>query len=201
MIATGRMRKERKVRRVVFVLASGVALVLALGVAFLDLNVSFAQDVPPVECPPGSTYEEVQGQPICANRIDGTARKDRLRGSQDPRVTDEMRGYGDDDRLYGYRGADGMSGGEGQDTLYGGRGGDGLFGDAGIDTIYGGPGPDQVYAQDGERDIIRCGVGDDVVSQVDTNDDIEDCELVKSLPPGRGPGKDRRWWKALMGKK
>jgi hypothetical protein len=201
MIVTGMMRRERKVRRVVFVLASGVALVLALGVAFLDLNVSFAQDAPPVECPPGSTYEEVEGQPICANRIDGTARKDRLRGSQDPRVTDAMWGYGADDRLYGYDGADGMSGGEGQDTLYGGRGGDGLFGGAGIDTIYGGPGPDQVFAQDGERDIIRCGRGDDVVPQVDTTDDVEDCELVKAPPSGGGVWHDRRWWRALMGNK
>jgi len=201
MIVTGMMRREGKVRRVVFVLASGVALVLALGVAFWDLHVSFAQDAPPVECPPGSTYEEVDGQPICANRIDGTARKDRLRGSQDPTVTDVMWGYGADDLLYGYDGADGMSGGNGQDTLYGGRGGDGLFGGAGIDTIYGGPGPDQVYAQDGEPDIIRCGRGNDVVSEVDTEDDVKDCELLKSPPPERGAGKDRRWWKILMGKK
>jgi hypothetical protein len=190
------MRKEKKVRRVAFVLALGVAFVLALGVTLLDLNVGFAQDAQPVDCPPGSTYEEVQGQPLCTNRIDGTAREDRLRGSQDPRVTDKMYGYGADDQLYGSRGDDGMSGGDGQDTLYGGRGGDGLFGDAGIDTIYGGPGPDDIWAEDGEQDIISCGPGHDFVA----SDTIDDLNLENCEPTPSDIKFDRRFWARLMGK-
>jgi Ca2+-binding RTX toxin-like protein len=168
--------------RVVFVLASGASFVLALGLAFLVSNVGIAQDPqpipppdlqPPVECPPGSTYEEpVPGDPgVCTITQVGSPGNDVLVGSNDPRITDKMYGRGGDDRLYGYRGGDGLDGGSGQDSLYGGPEGDGLFGEDGTDTIYGGPGPDDVSGGGG-RDIISTGAGDDENVNGDEGKDI-----------------------------
>src|SRR5215212_2840743 len=135
-------------RRIVFVLASGVAFVLALGVTFLDLNGGLAQPVYPGKCPSGSTYETVYGTPVCKNTVDGTESDDRLYGSQSTRVTDQMYGYGGNDRLYGFTGRDGISGGDGSDLIVGGEGNDGLWGDAGRDRIYGDAGNDDIFAQD-----------------------------------------------------
>jgi Ca2+-binding RTX toxin-like protein len=190
------------VRRVVFVVASGVAFVVALGVAFLDLNGGLAQAAQPGGCPPPSTYEQGYG---CVNTVEGTSRKDNLYGSRNPRIKDRMYGYENVDRLYSYSGSDGISGGDGSDYIRGGEGDDGLFGDAGNDrihgesgndqifaddrerdAIYGESGNDDIFAQDAERDIISCGPGDDV-AYVDTLDAAEaDCELLRPYPPPPG---------------
>jgi Ca2+-binding RTX toxin-like protein len=204
------------VRRVVFVLASGVTFVLALGVAFLDWHGSLAQAAQPGKCPPGSTYEKVTGfHAVCANKVDGTPGKDVLVGSKNTRITDKMYGRGGNDRLYGYAGDDGISGGGGQDTIRGGQGNDGLFGDPGRDKIYGGPGRetiyateggdtvyagpgnDGVYAQDGKRDIIFCGSGRDFADVDILRDDIKNCE---SRQPPCGPGEacGLSFWELFM---
>jgi Ca2+-binding RTX toxin-like protein len=171
-----RICKEEKVRRVVIlVLVSGVASVLALGAGFFDSNVGIAKAVK--KCPPGSTYENILGDPVCTKTKVGTNGNDVRVGSKDPRIVDKMWGQGGDDRLHGHHGNDGISGGSGQDVIYGGQGSDGLFGDAGRDTIYGGPGLDEIYAQDGERDIISCGPGVDSLKGYDAKDDLEkNCE-------------------------
>jgi RTX calcium-binding nonapeptide repeat (4 copies) len=170
------------VQRVVFVLASGVALVLALGVAFLGSHGGLAQAAQPGKCPPGSTYEKEAGFPaVCANKVDGTPGKDVLVGSKNTRITDKMYGRGGSDQLYGYAGDDGISGGDGRDTIRGGQGNDGLFGDPGRDKIYGGPGRDEIYAHDGQRDVIFCGSGRDSVD-VDRHDDTKDCDGTIGCP-------------------
>jgi hypothetical protein len=78
------------VRRVVFVLASGVAFLLALGVAFLDSHGGLAQAAQPGKCPPGSTYEKVATRAVCANKVEGTPGNDVLVGSKNTRITDKM---------------------------------------------------------------------------------------------------------------
>ena len=157
-------------RRVVFVFASGVAFVLALGVTFSDSNGGLAQAAQPGKCPPGSTYEEVGRRSVCANKVNGTPGNDVLVGSKNTRITDKMYGRGGNDRLYGYAGDDGISGGRGQDTIYGGQGNDGLFGN-------------EKYAQDGSRDIIFCGSGRDSAYVDRRLDDTKNCE---SRPPPCG---------------
>jgi hypothetical protein len=182
-------------RRVIFVLASGVAFLLALGVAFLDSNGGLAKAAQPGKCPPGSTYEKVDIYPaVCANKVEGTPGNDALYASKDPRITNKIYGQGGNDRLYGYGGRDGLSGGRGQDILYGGRNGDGLFGDSGRDKMYGGPGGDDidateggdtvyagpgndvVYAHDGKRTIIFCGSGKDSAGVDKRLDVSKNCE-------------------------
>jgi Ca2+-binding RTX toxin-like protein len=195
IILLRRIRKEETVRRVVFVLASGLALVLTLGATFLDLNVSLAQ---PVEKPPLGAADcervQIREQEYCKNTIHGTSGDDVRVGSKDPRLADMMWGHGGDDRLHGHHGNDGIHGGFGQDVIYGGQGYDGLFGDAGRDTIYGGPGPDEIYAQDRERDIISCGLGVDSLKGYDAKDVLEkNCES----PPVNLA--DFGLWAAIMG--
>ena len=203
-------------RRVVFVVASGVAFVLALGVAFLDLNGGLAQAAQPGRCPPPSTYEKEYG---CVNTVYGTLRKDLLYGSRNPRINDRMYGYGDVDQLYSYTGRDGIAGGDGSDYIRGGEGDDGLYGDSGNDRIHGESGNDEIFAndrvngeqdviygesgndkisaQDGERDIIWCGPGYDK-ADVDTLDDAKaDCESASNLPPTIGGS----FWGQFMGGK
>lgn len=199
-------------RRVVFVLASGVAFVLALGAGFLDSNVGIAKAK---KCPPGTTYEKPFG--LCTITKVGSPGNDLLVGSKDPRITTKMYGLGGNDLMYGYRGGDGMSGGRGQDILYGGGRGDGLFGDSGRDMIYGGPGAEEVWdiggagvggggqdiiatgagsdyieSNDGERDIISCGPGYDWVLAEKIDHLKKDCEPPPGLPA-------IYWWTVIMG--
>jgi Ca2+-binding RTX toxin-like protein len=201
------------VRRVVFVVALGVAFVLALGVAFLDLNGGLAQAAQPGRCPPPSTYEQGYG---CVNTVEGTSRKDKLYGSRNLTIKDQMYGYENVDQLYSYSGKDGIAGGEGSDYIRGGEGDDGLYGDAGNDrihgesgndqifandgeqdVIYGESGDDKIFAQDGERDIISCGPGYDK-ADVDTLDAAKaDCESASNLPPTIGGS----FWAQFMGGK
>jgi Tol biopolymer transport system component len=108
-------------------------------------------------------------------RIFGTPGRDRLRGTV---TRDFLLGLGGDDRLASVDGAlvgDRMDGGPGNDTLvgsdeedllYGSDGQDAVRGFAGGDLLHGGHGrdvldgaggQDELYAEDGTRDIVRCG--------------------------------------------
>jgi hypothetical protein len=130
-----------------------------------------------------------------------------------------MYGYENVDQLYSYSGKDGIAGGDGSDYIRGGEGDDGLYGDSGNDrihgesgndeifandrvngeqdVIYGESGDDKIFAQDGERDIISCGPGDDDKADVDTLDAAKaDCESVSNLPPIGGS-----FWAQFMGGK
>jgi glycerophosphoryl diester phosphodiesterase len=84
--------------------------------------------------------------PACSSVIRGTSSRDRLRGTDGP---DRIRGRHGDDRING-------------------RGGE--------DCIHGGSGDDVIRAGDGERDLVRCGRGQDRVKKPDPQDVLRSCE-------------------------
>ena len=114
----------------------------------------------------GGGGQTTGGAGDCANRVDGTARRDRLRGTDG---ADELRGLRGDDRLRG---------GAGDDCLRGGGGADRLNGGDGEDVVRGGSGDDRVKAADGERDLVRCGKGVDAVL-ADSEDRVRGCERIR----------------------
>ncbi len=87
------------------------------------------------------------------------------------------------DRLYGGLGNDFLNGYGGDDLLVGGEGHD-VF-DArelsslnpGVDTIKGGDGGDVIQAEDGRKDFIDCGRGEDEVYFDKDKDVITNCEI------------------------
>ncbi|HEX6701213.1 MAG TPA: hypothetical protein VF101_10825 [Gaiellaceae bacterium] len=107
--------------------------------------------------------------------IVGTSHADTIRGTP---YLDLIRGLGGDDRIAGGDGHDEIAGGRGDDWISGGLYGDVLVGGAGRDRIDGGPGPDLIRVRDGERDVVRCGLGSDRVL-ADARDVVaRDCEEV-----------------------
>jgi hypothetical protein len=129
-------------------------------------------------CPrPGIFTQILDGQPRRVTNdcvIRGTARADRLFGTSLP---DVLIGGGGNDKIYGLGGDDVLLGGRGNDSLAGDAGDDVAYGDAGDDTVsaetvFGGSGHDlltlgtdphwgakAVRARDGQRDVIRCPLG------------------------------------------
>ncbi|HEX2128648.1 MAG TPA: hypothetical protein VHF58_05475, partial [Solirubrobacterales bacterium] len=61
------------------------------------------------------------------------------------------------------------------DIARGGKDGDQLFDNEGRDTLRGGKGNDRFSARDGDRDVIRCGAGEDIAI-IDSEDVAIDCE-------------------------
>lgn len=107
-------------------------------------------------------------KPDCGNRISGTNKRNRLKGTK---FGDQIDGLGGKDRLKGARGADCLSGGNGNDRLGGGRG---------ADELAGGKGNDRIAARDGVRDRVNCGRGKHDRAKVDRKDRVrESCERVK----------------------
>jgi hypothetical protein len=83
------------------------------------------------------------------------------------------------DRLVGTKRADVIDGRAGNDTLLGLAGPDLLDGNAGRDRIEGGAGNDTVPSHaDGQRDVIRCGTGRDIVTAERVDSVQRDCEVV-----------------------
>jgi Ca2+-binding RTX toxin-like protein len=131
----------------------------------------------------------------------GTDGPDRIIGSK---VGDLLIGGAGDDVIhagdgqnyvYGQWGNDTILTGSYYDTVWGGGGNDVIRTGAGEDTIYPGPGrdvvdagrgPDHVIANDGERDVIDCGPGDDE-ARVDKIDVVRNCEHVTIAPPNAIP--------------
>lgn len=87
-----------------------------------------------------------------ANRIDGTANND------------EIRGQGGDDTIFGLDGDDRLRGGKGNDSIEGGNGNDRLRGEAGNDVLTGGAGKDRFEFSDRG--------GNDTVTDFNQADDI-----------------------------
>jgi len=103
---------------------------------------------------------------------------------------DYLAGKGGNDKIYGLGGNDTILGGGGDDWLYGGPGNDVITGGPGSDHIFGGAGSDTIYAQDGERDVIDCGAGEDraIVDSFDVAN--KNCEIVTT--PTSTPSQLRR---------
>jgi hypothetical protein len=91
---------------------------------------------------------------------------DVIRGTE---KSDDLVGLAGADRLYGYDGDDTIDGGAGPDILVGGRG---------RDVLTGGPGDDRINAQDGERDLIHCGSGQDTIQQDPFDERGPECPRV-----------------------
>jgi hypothetical protein len=104
--------------------------------------------------------------PAVPRTITGTARADRLKGTNAP----EIIGAGG--------GNDTVTAGGGADTAYGDAGNDRLDGGTGRDKLFGGKGSDTVVAVDGGAvDTIDCGAGKDQV-RADRKDVVRNCEKV-----------------------
>lgn len=120
-----------------------------------------------------------------ADTVHGGLGNDQIHGD---RGNDVLSGDGGDDVLDGDAGADVIRGGSGRDVLIGRRGADRLVGGAsvdvlrggsGVDRVDGGAGSDRIYVRDGERDLVECGAGHDVVI-ADRVDHISgNCERVR----------------------
>jgi Ca2+-binding RTX toxin-like protein len=80
----------------------------------------------------------------------------------DTRASRNENGTGDDDYLFGSRGADVLNGRHGNDQVFGGYGDDRLMGDDGEDALLGQRGNDRLYGQNG-NDLLDGGYGDDLL--------------------------------------
>jgi Ca2+-binding RTX toxin-like protein len=89
--------------------------------------------------------------------------------------SDTLKGGSRGDDLDGELGDDTIDGGPGNDVLTGGLGTDTITGGSGADTISAGAGKDTIRAQDGERDSINCGLGNDSVTS-DLSDTKKRCD-------------------------
>jgi sugar lactone lactonase YvrE len=127
-----------------------------------------------------------------------------VRGCPDTDGPDSLVGTKAGDLIIGGAGNDGVRAGDGQNVVYGQWGDDTILTGSYVDTVYGGGGndvirtgagedfitpgpgrdvvdagrgPDHVIANDGERDVIDCGPGDDR-ARVDRIDVVGSCEHV-----------------------
>jgi Ca2+-binding RTX toxin-like protein len=90
---------------------------------------------------------------------------------------DHLSGAEADDTLAGEAGRDLVVGLGGADRIEGGPSADRLAGGAGRDEIYAGSGDDVIHAADRDRDLVRCGRGDDR-AVVGSRDRTVGCERV-----------------------
>jgi hypothetical protein len=131
----------------------------------------------------------------CANRIDGTAKNDKLVGTKgsdrivgkrgNDRINgkgglDCLLGKGGRDKVNGNGGDDDIRGGGGRDKVNGGAGDDVIRGGRGQDRIKGGAGDDFVRAVRGARDRIDCGAGNDIAVINERKDRTRRCEQVRT---------------------
>ena len=93
---------------------------------------------------------------------------------------EKVTGGSGDDAITGDVSAETLTGGAGNDNLNGAGGNDVISGQGGNDTITGGPGKDNVsggpgndvfHTNDGIKDFLNCGDGDDNIAQTDGIDD------------------------------
>ena len=110
----------------------------------------------------------------------GTDRADTLNGSNG---FDKILGEPGNDKLYGNDGDDMIKGGQGSDDIYGDVGNDRVKGAQGSDRVFGGEGDDLVRGgthgkvNDGVRDVLDCGLGNDTVLYVPGQDKVmNNCE-------------------------
>jgi RTX calcium-binding nonapeptide repeat (4 copies) len=150
--------------------------------------------VTPTSCTLGSsTHSALTGRCIDgtdgADRIVGTgggdviigaSGDDAIRAGDGENVVEAQ--WGDDDIRSG-SGADQIDGGAGNDVIRSGAGSDKIVPGAGGDTVFAGAGVDYVAANDGRRDVIDCGPGDDRVV-ADRRDVLRHCEHVFVRRPG-----------------
>jgi hypothetical protein len=107
---------------------------------------------------------------------EGTNGPDRLTGTS---AENQIYGLGGPDYINGKAAADKLYGGRGQDEVRGKGGRDYISGGRVTDDLFGGRGSDTIKAQDGYKDYIDCGLGDDT-AYVDADlDTWVNCENVR----------------------
>jgi len=138
--------------------------------------------------PGGACYDGTDGP----DRFVGTKYRDlAITGSGDDtiRAGDGMNWiesqWGDDDIRSG-SGVDSVLAGSGEDVIHSGGRRDYINLGPGHDRVFAGAGPDALVANDGQRDVIDCGSGDDR-ARVDRFDVTRNCEHIKVAPPFRYP--------------
>ena len=95
---------------------------------------------------------------------------------------DALCGEDGNDTILGRAGNDSLVGGGNSDEISGDEGGDKIKGGKGSDQITGGPGDDIIrpgmfnQTEDGARDKVRCGDGEDVVYVTGRDVVANDCE-------------------------
>lgn len=120
-----------------------------------------------------------------SNPCVGTRNADTLTGTDG---SEKIWGEAGADYLYGKGDYDLIKGGYGADYVYGDLGNDRVKGSQGRDHVYGGEGDDLVRgglhskADDGVRDVLDCGPGNDTVLYVRGQDTIIDCEIKNPNP-------------------
>jgi Ca2+-binding RTX toxin-like protein len=125
------------------------------------------------------------GAALAVNEI-GTNGPDRLIGTD---KEDTLSGRGGDDYLQGRGAADMLKGNDGGDDVVGGKGRDYLSGARGKDTLLGNRGNDRIDADDGYRDYINCGKGEEDKVVIDKKDFTKNCEFhngVRTEPDENG---------------
>lgn len=131
----------------------------------------------------GGGADDPLGPGGCVGELRGTPGPDVLEGRDSG---DLILALGGADRVRGRRGHDCLVGGPGGDRLLGDEGDDRLTGSSGADRLDGGPGrnaydagtgDDRIKARNEERELVRCGPGEDSV-RADSNDRLRGCEHV-----------------------
>jgi Ca2+-binding RTX toxin-like protein len=117
----------------------------------------------------------------CNGNCRGTDGSDRILGSARSNVIYAQAGS---DEVFGRGGDDQLKGGDGPDEVYGQEGADRVKGSSGKDRVFGGPGDDLVRGgtadrtNDGARDVLDCGDGDDTYDATPGVDEVRDnCEI------------------------
>ena len=115
-----------------------------------------------------------------ADTIDGTSGPDDLVGTD---KDDVIHASGGADYVSGLAGPDLLYAGAGNDTVVGRDGNDRIYGNVGSDTLFGNESNDTINsAGDGEKDVVKCGIGKNDTAYVDEIDWVkENCENVYVL--------------------
>ncbi len=181
-------------RTMMLVASAALALLVASGVAL-------AASINCPNAPGGYCYGTSVGDGMYGDfRVDrmygfggadlmyGDGNGDRMYGGNEAGWGDKMLGQRGEDRMKGNRGDDAIYGGNGDDEIYGGDGDDLIQGGYGNDVMFTGFGDDQVNAQDGQKDFITCGSGNDLIYVDAGLDVLRDCgtrraALSRLAPP------------------
>jgi len=122
----------------------------------------------------------LSGGVALARSIVGTENDDHLIGTKH---ADSIYALEGNDVVKGRQGNDTLYGGAGDDQVYGGRGNDKIFGRSGVDKQYGGKGRDRIWSAGEQADVVDCGRGGRDWAEVDSLDQVVNCERVEVVTP------------------
>ena len=106
----------------------------------------------------------------------GTPGNDRIIGTNGD---DVIVTFGGNDVIFAKRGNDTICSGDGRDAVFAGRGNDWVDPGSDRDLVVASRGNDMIFAQDGEKDSIYCGPGNDFAQVDERERRISRCETVE----------------------